>query len=289
MTLYRISIKLKSPLITALKGDTIWGHFVWGIANHEGDESVEKFLSECKTECPPLIVSSAFPKASLCRPVPEVKEHGDLSIEKYSEIKKLKKIKYVNASAYFLDKKGLEPESKIFEAQSSIHNSINRFSNTVEEGELYSTDEMWSKDGKNDFDVYILSSYSAERVTELADWAFENGFGADSSVGKGCIEVSVIAEKVEPSKKGNKYMALAPFVSDDNVKNLRADTFIRSGKIGGAFISSMSPYKKTVILFDEGAVFESDKPIQFVGKLLTNMHTDNRICQSGFAPVIPVE
>lgn len=289
MTLYRISIRLKSPLVTALKGDTIWGHFVWGISNHEGDEDVEKFLSECKTENPPLIVSSAFPKGSLCKPIPEVKEHGDLSIEKYSEIKSLKKIKYVNATAYFSDKIGSEPESKIFETQSSMHNSINRFLNTVEEGGLYSSDEMWSKDGKNDFDIYILSSYSAERVTELAGWAFENGFGADSSVGKGCIEIIGKAEKIEPSKKGNKYLALAPFVSDENVKNLRADTFIRSGKIGGAFATSMSPYKKTVILFDEGAVFESDKSIQFAGKLLTNMHTDSRICQSGFAPVIPVE
>lgn len=289
MTLYRISIKLKSSLVTLLKGDTIWGHFVWGIANHEGDEAVEKFLSECKTKNPPLIVSSAFPKGSLCKPIPEVKEHGDLSIEKYSEIKKLKKIKYVNVCGYFADKNGSDPESKIFETRSSMHNSINRFSNTVEEGGLYSINEMWSKDGKSDFDIYILSSYSVERVTELSKWAFENGFGADASVGKGYIEVSGKAEIVEPSKKGNKYLALAPFVATENVKNLRADTFIRSGKIGGAFASSMSPYKKTAILFDEGAVFESDEPIQFVGKLLTNMHTDSRICQSGFAPVIPIE
>ncbi len=289
MTLYRISIKLKSPLVTALKGDTIWGHFVWGIANHEGDEAVEKLLTECKTENPPLIVSSAFPMGTLCKPIPEVKEHGDLSIEKYSEIKKLKKIKYVNACDYFTDKEGFETDSKIFETQSSMHNSINRFTNTVEEDGLYSVNEMWTKKETSDFDIYILSSYSAERVTDLSQWAFENGFGADSSVGKGCIEVSGKAEIVEPSKKGNKYLALAPFVSTENVKNLRADTFIRSGKIGGAFASSMSSYKKTVILFDEGAVFESDKPIQFVGKLLTNVHADSRICQSGFAPVIPVE
>lgn len=68
-----------------------------------------------------------------------------------------------------------------------------------------------------------------------------------------------------------------------------ADTFIRSGKIGGAFSSSLSPYKKTVILFDEGAIFESEEPLQFVGKLLTDIHTDKRICQSGFAPVVPIE
>ena len=50
----------------------------------------------------------------------------------------------------------------------------------------------------------------------------------------------------------------------------------------------MSPYKKTVILFDEGAVFETERPIQFIGKLIENVHSDDKICQSGFAPVIPL-
>ena len=291
MNLYRITIKLKSSLVTLLKGDTIWGHFVWGIANHEGDETVDKFLEECKTENPPLIVSSAFPQGTICKPIPEVKEHGDLSIEKYSEIKKNKKIKFVNARDYFEDKEGLEFSEKVFENQNSMHNSINRFTNTVEGQNLYSVEEMWAKNGKEFFDLYILSSYTAERVTQLTKWAFENGYGADSSVGKGNIEVESDAEIVQPSVKGKKYVALAPFVLDEKqkVQNLCADTFIRSGKIGGAFSSSLSPYKKTVILFDEGAIFESEEPLQFVGKLLTDIHTDKRICQSGFAPVVPIE
>lgn len=291
MNLYRINIKLKSSLVTLLKGDTIWGHFVWGIANHEGDEAVDKFLEECKTENPPLIVSSAFPQGTICKPIPDVKEHGDLSIEKYSEIKKDKKIKFVNARDFFADNKGIGLDEKVFETQNVMHNSVNRFTNTVEGQNLYSVEEMWAKNGKEFFDLYILSSYSAERVSQLTNWAFENGFGADSSVGKGNIEVLSNAEIVEPSKKGKKYVVLAPFVLDDNqqIQNLCSDTFIRSGKIGGAFSSSLSPYKKTVILFDEGAVFESEKPLQFVGKILTNIHTDKRICQSGFAPVIPIE
>ena len=44
MQLYKVSIKLKSAFVTPLKGDTIWGHIVWGIANHEGDDTVANFL-----------------------------------------------------------------------------------------------------------------------------------------------------------------------------------------------------------------------------------------------------
>ena len=50
----------------------------------------------------------------------------------------------------------------------------------------------------------------------------------------------------------------------------------------------MSPYKNSFFFFDVGAVFETEKPIQFIGKLIENVHSDNKICQSGFAPVIPL-
>ena len=124
----------------------------------------------------------------------------------------------------------------------------------------------------------------------LLDWAFENGYGADSSTGKGKISVENIIP-VKPKISSNKYVVLAPFVADfSEIKenSLCANTFIRAGKIGGAFASSMNPYKKTVILFDEGAVFESEMPLQFIGKLITKVHSDERICQSGFAPVLPI-
>ena len=174
-----------------------------------------------------------------------------------------------------------------FEQTQAMHNTINRFSNTVEEG-LFTTQELWST--QKDFDLYVLSSYCEDRIKELCNWAFENGFGADSSTGKGKVSILDVC-KVESKLSTNKYVALAPFVTDfSTIKpgSLRADTFIRTGKIGGGFASSMNPYKKTVVMFEEGAVFETELPIQFIGNLITNVHSDSRICHSGFAPVIPI-
>ena len=74
MQLYKVSIKLKSAFVTPLKGDTIWGHIVWGIANHDGEQAVEKFLAEEKSATPSLIVSSAFPKGTICKPFPKSEE-----------------------------------------------------------------------------------------------------------------------------------------------------------------------------------------------------------------------
>jgi CRISPR-associated protein Csm4 len=300
MTLYRIRFELCSAIVTPLKGDTIWGHIVWGIANHEGDEDVAAFLEQEKANPPVLVVSSAFPAGMLCRDLPTPKLREDtVNIEKYSKIKKDKKVKYMPSSEYISDTEVGEiiRESPLKSVQ-VMHNIIDRETNTVlADNGLFPTEEKWPgiMEGnryKNiDWDVYILSTYSKERIKQLVEWAFENGYGADASVGKGKIRIKGDPISVTPKKQGNMYMALGPFVNppDSGLSSIRADVFIRSGKIGGAFASSMSPYKKPVVLYDEGAVFNSNTPLEYVGTLLTGMHEDPRICQSGFAPVIPVE
>jgi len=300
MTLYRIRFELCSSIVTPLKGDTIWGHIVWGIANHEGDKAVQDFLEKEKSDPPLLVVSSAFPAGMICRSLPLPRERKDiLSPEKYSEIKKDKKNKYMNANDYFIEtEKILEIKKNPFGSIQVMHNTIDRDTNTVLEGALYSTEEKWSgfidESGnfqKIDWDIYILSSLDKDRVKQLVEWAFEYGYGADASTGKGNIHIKSDAVPVTFKKQGNTYMALAPFVkhSGSGLSNIRADIFVRQGKIGGAFASSLSPYKKTVILFDEGAVFTSNEKINYTGILLREMHQDKRICQAGFAPVIPIE
>ena len=290
MELYRVKIQLSSPLVTPLKGDTIWGHVAWGIANHEGDEAVQKFLDACKDTEPVFVVSSAFPTGFVCKPLPRPHARNtQLTPDSYAKIKKFKKERYVQDSDYFdtgdsVRCNGENPFSSVV----LTHNSIDRFSNTVTDGGLYAVTEQWT--AQQNFDIYIASSFDAERVRQLCEWAFENGFGADSSTGKGRISVLGPAEKVKVKKQADTYMALAPFVlpEDSAISELRADTFIRSGKIGGSFVSSLQPWKKTVVMFDEGAVFKSKSPLTFIGRLLTDVHSDSRICQSGFAPVIPI-
>ncbi len=101
MALFRVQIQLKSPLVTPLKGDTIWGHVAWGIANHEGDGAIEEFIADCK-ENHAFVISSAFPKGTVCKSIPDVPERiENLSPEDYAKIKQEKKKRYQNASMYF--------------------------------------------------------------------------------------------------------------------------------------------------------------------------------------------
>jgi CRISPR-associated protein Csm4 len=294
MTLYRITLRVCSPLATPLKGDTIWGHIVWGIANHEGEKQAAEFLAQEGGDAPPLVVSSAFPEGMLCKPIPEPRERNTtpLDSDEYAKIKHDKKIKYVSASDYFTDiPEAAAGNDNLFQTVQVLHNTIDRESGTVLEGEggLYAVREEWAK--VPNWDIYVLSSFSAGRVQELCEWAFENGYGADASTGKGKINIETGPRIVTPKKNGTTYMALGPFIKtgENGITGLRGDIFVRSGKIGGAFASVLSPYKKTVVLYDEGAVLTVEKPLQFAGKMLPAMHgEDSRICQSAFTPVIPV-
>ena len=298
MTLYRICFELCSPIVTPLKGDTIWGHVVWGIANHEGDQGVAAFLEAEKKDPPAFVVSSAFPSGMLCRALPVPQERkDDLNIQKYSEIKKDKKIIYMAASEYVSETK-TEPADPQLKSVQSMHNTIDRGTNTVLEGGLFATEERWYSifDGnaykKVDWDVYILSYLDKTKIAQLMEWAFENGYGDDASVGKGKIRIKSDPVPVTVKKKGHIYMSLGPFVSNPNhqLMDIRGTVFIRNGKLGGVFAAGLSPYKKTVILYDEGTVFSCAEPLFYTGSLLSDMHgEDDRICQSGFAPVIPVD
>ena len=141
-----------------------------------------------------------------------------------------------------------------------------------------------------DFDIYAYSDFDEKRITELFTWGFENGYGADASIGMGNVKVLGNTEKIETKKDSSTYMALSPFVlsSKDVVKDLRADIFVRSGKVGGGFSTFMTPWKKTVVMYEEGAVFTSSKKIEYVGEIIGNIHQDPRIKQCGLAPVIPI-
>lgn len=287
MNLYRIKIKLLSPLVTPLKGDTIWGHIVWGLANHEGENKVAEFLNS-NMKKPSLIVSSAFPTGCVCKPLPEPNQRIEsLTKTSYPQIKKAKKLRYEKADSFLTVKSEIVPQ-RLYKEESVTRNSINRITGMVQDNNLYSVKTFFPE--VTDLDIYVYSDFDARRVRDLFRWGFENGFGADASIGMGNIAVNEEIEQVQIKKESSTYMALAPFVisEKDKIQDLRAEIFVRSGKIGGNFSTSLTPWKKNLVLYEEGAVFTCFDKIEYVGEIISNIHCDTRIKQCGLAPVIPI-
>jgi CRISPR-associated protein Csm4 len=303
MPLYQVPIRILSPVSTPLKGDTIWGHVVWGIALHEGENKVTEFLAGCRDGSSPFAVSSAFPHGYVCRPLPRIRERKPfLSPNEYAQIKANKKNRYVPVTSFFTGMQQPVKESLTgsngFKPVERMRNSVNRISGTVEDNMLFPVSDQWPSACNAEYDLYVFTNMTAGRVRELFIWAFENGYGADASTGNGRIELVGTIQQVQLKYPDSPtYLALAPFVRtqngdipDDTITDIRADIFVRTGKIGGMFAGGvLQPYKKTVVLFDEGAVVTAKTGVPYIGRLLTDIHSDRRICQSGFAPVIPFQ
>ncbi|MDH5682282.1 MAG: hypothetical protein OEZ36_11880 [Spirochaetota bacterium] len=317
-TLYRIQLELISPIVTAVMGDTMFGHICWGIYYSKGEEVLNEFLQSYETD-PPLILSDGFPEGFLAKPMLNPYLPTSLEYDDYKVNKKYGKRKYVENKLlirdefrfseetlfdYWNKEKSSQEKIQKMISVSRIHNSINRISGTVEKGQLYEVTENYfpqnketSKQDKvekekkaNIMDLYVVSSFDEDKVKSLIQRGIEGGYGADKSTGKGQMELYDI-KKITPPTKGNRYVALGAFVPEniETVQDLRANVATKYGKLGGHFASGKNPFKKPIIMYQAGASFRSEKDIQYIGTLLKGIHSDKRIRHYAYCPVIPYQ
>ncbi len=303
MDTYRLQLKIRSPLVTPLQGDTLFGHLCWGIAYHEGENALTDFLSSYDNT-PPLVISNGFPHDKLPMPIlsPYVPEHADK--EKIEELKHLKKQRFVPRELFFNDSFRFSTETllvkfskqefgkkendeKQFTKTQHMHNTINRISGMVESGGLYAIEEHFPPKGKDTMDIYLASTLPEKRIETLFQWALENGYGADKSTGKGAIAIHLL-EKAQFPENGNRLMSLGNFIPgpNDKLKRLRADVMTKFGKLGGHFVTSRNPFKKPLLMYKAGSTFEMENPTPVVGLLLSNIHKDPEIRHHAYAPLI---
>ncbi len=297
MNLYRLHISLAGRLATPLIGDTLFGHFVWGIARREGQEAASAFIDQLGER--PFIVSSAFPRGYVPKPL---LSHWSDDREVPAYQKKLKKLKYIPLELLlsgepinaFTFKDLIDKSPLIQKGLDRLHATVDRWNEgTLEETGLFASTEYWfgaAKPGGGTalFDIYILSIESTERVVELSQWAFENGFGADASTGAGKIEILGLEETKFP-ENGNRAMVLGPFVLSPSQmpKNLCANIFVRRGKISLDFNEITNPFKKPIVFYEEGGTFVWEEGmLPYIGEIVKNVHSDPRIIQQGWAPVL---
>ncbi|MHB8279466.1 MAG: type III-A CRISPR-associated RAMP protein Csm4 [Candidatus Humimicrobiaceae bacterium] len=65
---YVLKLKLKSPIITPLDADTLFGHICWAFRYLKGNRFIENFLNEFE-EKPKFLISDGFPEDCLPNPV----------------------------------------------------------------------------------------------------------------------------------------------------------------------------------------------------------------------------
>jgi len=181
------------------------------------------------------------------------------------------------------------------------HNTINRRTMTTGEGMFapFTKTAFFYYPG-TELAVFVLLDEEAtdiERVCVAIENIGNFGFGRDASTGCGRFGLAEHTELTLPSDDScNACYALSPTVPDPE-KGIFSDhyftPFVRFGKHGDVLATSEKPFKKPVLMADEGAVFipksrdAFQKPYIGMAVLNTSKIKEHTVVHQGYAPYLP--
>jgi CRISPR-associated protein Csm4 len=272
--LYRYKITPKSPLMTLLMSDTLFGHFCWAIRYTEGENYLCDFLRLYDDgKSAPVLFSSAFISCCLPRPAlpspPREKIRDFIRTHFYDEFEGLKTIKKWNKQRfvtldqwsklkddysviklyeYFAAEKEEPKKTEMKEVVAA--NTINRLTGTVPEeggGGLFQRETIWYyKDICLDLYVEInapeIDSIDSKVNWFLTEYLPQNGFGADKSVGMGHLSIvqdESFVEKDYSVQNPNARISLS-LAAFSGMEKYRASYHLTTkfGKLGGDYAFS---------------------------------------------------
>ncbi|MCD4734623.1 MAG: hypothetical protein K8R53_01145 [Bacteroidales bacterium] len=289
MKTFRIKLKLRGSYLTPWQADTIFGNLCWIVLRQEGISSLTEFLDLYRgvNANPPFIISNAYPLDLLPKPLNAINVYLKFNSPNMSDLKELKKIKYVNLDTFNKIRNSKDfkfTNSKVsLKKFTTVHTAINRLSNTALEGALFELHEYLPviEDDVKPKEVEYLSIYLMiktdweEKVNELFQQLSLIGYGKRKSIGKGAFKVISLDEfdGFTDIEDANGFVSLSNFVPAENdpTEGLY-HTFIKYGKMGEEFALGGNPFKKPLLMFEAGSVFKSSEPPKnFYGKMIDNI------------------
>jgi CRISPR-associated protein Csm4 len=320
---YTIKTILKSPIITPLQADTIFGHICWAIRflKWDNEDKLGCFLAQYDNrDFPPLLLSNGFPLGYLPKPIlPPVTQEElekfliiENRIENSFKIKTIKKAEFIQKRDFvFLQEEKITP-FKLFEImfknfknimdqknklQDVViqHNTINRIEGKVSMG-LYAHEEtfydFYDRDNCS-FEIYLKTYFfSHKEIERLFAFIREQGFGKDKSTGKGFFDFEIIEGIDLPeAKEANAFMTLSSYIpSENDPTNGNYNLLLKYGKLGGLYSKGISevngnPFKVPLIMFSAGSVFYDDgyEKGKIYGSLLKEVHHNKNIRHYAYA------
>jgi len=316
----------KSSFRENLRSDTLWGLLCWGIKSIYSEASLDQFFNSYK-EGSVLKVSSVFRfvkddsgKKTLLFPKPNLKpldlneffEKNKINSRKeraefVKNIKRYKKVRYItkdifdkfltgelDEEKFFLS--GLWGKEKLlFKKEDILHNSINRLTNTTEEGALFTTTETFVKNGGLFF-LIDGNKTQTELVSGAINFFSHIGFGGDSSIGKNHFDVSIEDIIFPVVQNPSAFITLSLYSpTEDEIQNIQLNRELtwyeleaRKGKFGGQFVKTGNFWKKSVLMFKEGSVFPLGQKTDY-GKLINVKEDyDFPVYHFGYAFNLPI-
>lgn len=281
--LYRVRLRLDSPLGTPLTSGTLFGHLCWAVRERRDDAALTRWLNAQETE--PWLVSDGFPAGLLPRPLVRPAPRRAPKGQNADDAKKLARRPWLPLEAFQKLRGALSETSmagNLVDGPSAprdhrmAHNSIDRQRGTTpEEGGLYFVDEDWSFCDENarDRDVWVRTTASVDEVKELFGFVGEAGYGRDATWGRGCFTVMAVEPVPDlDAHSGNRMLSLSHGVLTENMRDPRYRLFTHYGKLGPMMAAVEARiWKQPVLLARPGCTFTPEDAGPF-GRLLADVH-----------------
>jgi CRISPR-associated protein Csm4 len=278
--LKQIYLTPRSSFRTDLKSDTLFGCVCWAIREVFSEEDLTGLLKQFAEGNPPFRLSSAFPfhtaaterKPFYPKPMLAPASLGmPNGVTEAARQKTFRKQKYVTEDVFQKFVTGEWGEMEYYKSGkwekegpelTSIdiqHNTIDRLSGgTTPSGNLYSlTEHMVSNGG-----LYFLMDGETRWVEGALGFLHHQGFGGDSSLGKGGFDIDVVDKTpIGVASGADRFVTLSLYSPrPDEVEKIKSgsawyDLVLRKGKVGGPFLRVEDFWKRSVTMFGEGSTF----------------------------------
>jgi len=291
----KITIKFESPVGSELQSDTIFGQFAWEFRYIFGENKLKEVLVDFENS-PFIVFSDGFPEGAIAMPFVKPQKYDTIKAkfgdEYYTRMKNIKKARYVRLDDSWLNSKvdlfSLERfilDKSVFENFVGIKNSVNRISNTTEQG-LYTTQEKFFMVNVDIYAKYDEKKIQKKDIKQIFDSIGKFGFGKDKSVGKGRFRVVKYEDspKILEKKDRKTFISLSSGVPCTDCEILFGKTFTKFGKHGGDLIFG-NPFKNPAILFKSGSIFKANKTKDIYGSALRISNYDGHYQNAYMIPV----
>jgi CRISPR-associated protein Csm4 len=311
MHTYRIDLAVPSGFITPWQADTLFGHFCWAAERHDGFrhfQGASGLIDLFRTGDPPFILSNGFPAGLLPAPITlrrlyQPETHDEIDCKRYDLLKRAKKREYLSIEQFKVFQKGgipeLESDRKGFIPSTTLHNQINRLSNTTgNQGSLFELDEQFAPHGKVQIYAKVTAGFEDD-LRRLLELVAREGYGSKKSTGKGACVLEgfqpfngfdLPGRTNIPDGAMSGFVTLSHFVpAQDDPTDGAYKMTIKYGKLGEEKTYCGQPFKKPLIMLKPGAVFRTSQVKPFYGRLVENVaYADSSVVQYGFAFPVPV-
>jgi len=217
----KLTLELRSALLTPFQSDTLFGHLCWAIRYGASEERLLKFLGQY-AHAPPLLLTAAFPEGFLPQPVlPPLtySETTQLARERYLDpklgekepmrrmVEDLKRVRHHDLLALAQWKQVVRDLSPLALARAALdaaesrgieetvtRTAVDRLTNSADKGQLFDHAETfyWRDGHPEKFNLWLNLDEQQVTAREVYDWfkiIEATGFGKRKSSGAGNVRV----------------------------------------------------------------------------------------------------